>query len=61
MSGAQSHSPAQRNRLPRGAQGFVQRALSGGAQALVWGAAALALLLCAFLLLVSFVAALATM
>lgn len=61
MSGAQASSPAQGNRLPRGAQGFVQRALSKSAEALLWGVVALALLLCALLLLVSFVAALATM
>jgi hypothetical protein len=60
VSGAQG-SPAQGNRLPRGAQGFVQRALSRSAEALVWGVAALALLLCALLLALSLVAALATM
>ncbi len=61
MSGASASSPPQGSRLPRGVQGRLQRALSGGAEALVWGVAALALLLCALLLLVSFVAALATM
>jgi hypothetical protein len=60
VSGAQG-SPAQGHRLPRGAQGFVQRASSKSAEALVWGAAALALLVCLLLLAVSFVAALATM
>ena len=61
MSASQPTSPAQGNRLPRGAQGPLQRALSGGAQGLVWAVAALALVLCALLLLVSFIAALATM